>query len=187
MASLTGCESHAILGTCSLAIGASHIGRDTQSLCDTVGNFVKLQLYTYTEVGSATLTSLCTPSARSSAETAGSAEASAEYVAEMLEYILHRHRALIETTATASGEALRTHVMSELVVALTFFVVAEDVIGLGGLLEFLLSFFVAGILVGVIFDSKLAVGLLYLFGRRILCHTEHFIVIAFLIHTGFSF
>ena len=68
--------------------------------------------------------------------------------------------------------------MAELVVFLTFLRVGEHIVGFGGLLEFLFSLLVAGVLVGVILDSQLAVGFFELFRSGCLRYAEHFVVVS---------
>ena len=69
--------------------------------------------------------------------------------------------------------------MAELVVTCLFVRVAEDGIGLGGLLEFLLGLFVAGIAVGMVFQSEFAVGLFQVFRSGVFVNAQDFVVISF--------
>jgi hypothetical protein len=59
----------------------------------------------------------------------------------------------------------------ELIIGSPFLVVGEDLIGLGGLLEFFLSLFIARILIRVILDGEFSVGLLYIILRCTLLKT----------------
>ena len=109
--------------------------------------------------------------------------ASSENIAESGEDILHRHTSgTVETATTGTAEALRTHVVSELVVFGAFIGIGKHVVGLGRLLELLFSFFVVGVAVGVIFYGESAVGFLQLLGCGRFTDAKHFIVISFLSH-----
>ena len=72
--------------------------------------------------------------------------------------------------------------MAELVIFLTLFGVRQNIVGFRCLLEFLLGFFVAGIFVRVIFYGQFAISFLELIGTGGFAHTEHFVVIAFVLH-----
>ena len=103
-----------------------------------------------------------------------------EDVAEHRENVVHIHRgtteaAEIETSGTRTCEA-------KLVVLLTRLRVVQHVIGLCGLLEFLLSLLVARITVGVVLDGYLSIGFLYLVFRGGLIDPKHLIIISFLCH-----
>ena len=101
----------------------------------------------------------------------------AEDIAELREDILHRHA--LPGSETAHAVHAR---VPELVVALPFLRVGKHLVCLRCLLEFLLGFLVAGVLIGVILNGFLAVGFLYLVRRRRLRHTQHLIIISFLCH-----
>ena len=75
--------------------------------------------------------------------------------------------------------------MTELVIALTLLRIAQYVIGLSQFLELLFGFLVPRVLVGVIFDSELAVGLLQFVGRSTLSYAEDFVVISLFCHRLF--
>ena len=66
---------------------------------------------------------------------------------------------ICETLAAAETALSVYALFSELVVALALLGVAQYFIGFCGLFEFLLGFFVAGVLIGVIFHGHLAVSL----------------------------
>ena len=100
-----------------------------------------------------------------------------EDITEMAEDIFHGHAASAESAcATHTGEAV-------LVVTGTFLRVGQHLVCLRCLLEFLLGFFVAGVLVRVVLDGFLAVRLLYLLCCRGLGDLEHFIIITFFCHS----
>ena len=103
----------------------------------------------------------------------------AEYVAELRENILHRET--VSAAESTAWEALRPHVVAELIVFLAFLRVGEHIVGFGCLLEFLFGLLVAWIFVWVVFDSQLAVGFLKLFRCGCLRYAEHFVVIS-LVH-----
>jgi len=58
------------------------------------------------------------------------------------------------------------------------FLVAEDVVSLADLLEFLLGSFVAGVLVGMELHRQLAVGLLHLVSGGSFADAEDFVIVA---------
>ena len=99
---------------------------------------------------------------------------SAEDVAELAEYVVHRAAPL----RSASSSAVHASV-SELVVALTFVGIAQHLVSLSRLLELLLCLFVARVLVRVVLYGFLSVSLLYLIGTGGLAYPQHFIIISF--------
>src|SRR5258705_13999007 len=74
--------------------------------------------------------------------------------------------------------------MAELIVVAPLVGVAQDFVGLGGLLELLFGFLVTGILVRVALEGLLAVRLLDLFARGILVDAKHFVIVTFRRHTS---
>ena len=87
-----------------------------------------------------------------------SSEMPAEDIAELREYIVHRH----SPEATACGRSSTYASMSELVVALAFLRVAQDIVCLGCFLELFFGFFVARILVRMVLDCFFSICFLYL-------------------------
>ena len=85
----------------------------------------------------------------------------AEYITELTEYIVDIHLLVVETTGTpCAGLTACSHTgMAELVIASAFVRVGQHVVGLGGFLEFFLCLFVAGIFIGMILQSQLAIRL----------------------------
>ena len=72
--------------------------------------------------------------------------------------------------------------MAELVVTGALVGVRQHVVGLCGLLEFLLGLLVPGVFVGVELDGRFAVGLLYFVCVSVLRNAQHFVVIPFFCH-----
>jgi hypothetical protein len=68
------------------------------------------------------------------------------------------------------------------VVSVPFFLVPQDLEGLGGLLEPRLGLGVAGIAIGMVGQRELSVGLGDLFHRGIAGYAEHLVIIAFTCH-----
>ena len=150
------------LGTRAGAVGAAHVLAYLELLGDTGRNLLKRKAYLQAKVAAAVLrTALLT-----AAETAETAKAAmtAEYVAEHGENVVHAETAAAETAESAGG------LKAELVILLALLRVMEHLVGLGGLLEFLLGFLVAGVAVGVVFDGYLAVGGLDLVVRGLLAY-----------------
>ena len=181
---VTGGEGHAVFGTRALAVLAGDKGGDFEGLGGAGGNLLQRHLHAYAQVAAATLPWLPASAARASAAHAGcsaeAAEASAaEDVAELGEDVLHREAARAEAAKAAAGEALGTHVVAELVIFLTFLRVGEDVVSLRRLLEFLLGGLVAGVAVGMVFEGKLAVGLLQVVGADVFVNAKDLVVISF--------
>lgn len=110
--------------------------------------------------------------AAEAAEATGSAEEVAEDIAELREDVVHVH------TLTAEAALAVDAGMAELVVASLLVGVAEDIVGLGSLLEFFLGILVAGVTVGVIFEGQLTVGLFQIVGGGVLVDAENLIIIA---------
>ena len=81
----------------------------------------------------------------------------AEDVAEHRENVVHVHR-----RTTEAAEATHRTVEAELVVLLPLLGVMQHVVSLSSFLELLLSLFVSGIAVGMIFDGYLSICFLYL-------------------------
>ena len=99
-----------------------------------------------------------------------------EYIAEMREDIFHGHTTAAESACSAhAGKAV-------LVITRTFLRVGKNFIRLCCLLEFLLGFFVAGVLVRVVLYRFLAVRFLYLFRGRVLRNLQDLIIITFFCH-----
>ena len=88
-------------------------------------------------------------------KTAKATAHSTENVAEVREDVVD----ICETLAAAETALSVYALFSELIVALALLGVAQYFIGFCGLFEFLLGFFVAGVLIGVIFHGHLAVSL----------------------------
>ena len=150
------------LGTRAGAVGAAHVLAYLELLGDTGRNLLKRKADLQAKVTAAVLRTTLLATAET-AETTESAMA-AEYVAEHGENVVHRKTAAAETAESAGG------LKAELVVLLAFLRVVEHLVGLGGLLEFLLGFLVAGVAVGVVFDGYLAVGGLDLVVRGLLAY-----------------
>ena len=148
---------------------------------------VERELHADAQVCATALTGLgatCAGSAAESSKTA--AEASSEDVAELSEDVVHAHAAaFVEAASAATAEALRTHRVAVTVVFLTLLLIAEDIVGLGSLLELLLGGLVAGVLVRVVFDGQLAVSFLDLVSRGCLAHPKDLVVISFFCHISF--
>ena len=121
-------------------------------------DFLQCQFHTQSQVGSPILSRLMASATKSteSPETA----VPAEYITEGREDVVHAEpTGATESTETASAfKAFK----AKLVVALPLLRVVEYVISFGCLLEFFLRFLIAGIAVGMIFDSQLSVSFLYL-------------------------
>ena len=84
--------------------------------------------------------------------------------------------------SAAAAVAALERAPAELVVARTQFGAREDLVALGGFLEFFLGFLVARIAVRVVLHGQLAVGLLDLVLRGAAVEAEHFVAIALLAH-----
>ena len=109
------------------------------------------------------------PSAREASEPAEVKASAPEEVAEAAKYILHGHTATTEASASCSTAPYTC--VTELVIPLAFLWVAQYVVGLGKLLELLLSLFVSWIFIWMVLDGELAVGFLELFIARPLADT----------------
>ena len=75
--------------------------------------------------------------------------------------------------------------MSVPAVDLPFFRIAQDLVGLGRLLELLLRFFVSRIPVRMVLHGELAVALFYLVFRGVRLHAQDLVVITFCRHSTF--
>ena len=158
-----------------------HAG-DAQLLLGTLGNLTQVHLDAHAQV-STTLHALSLTAATAAKDIPKATKASetAEQVAKLAQDVLHRHAA----TITAA-----THLLTgktKLVVAGALIGVAEHIISLGSLLEFLLGSFFLGIafallLVGVVLNRQLAIGLFQVIGRGVLIHAQHLVVISLLSH-----
>ncbi len=181
MAGGTCSESHAILGSCTLAVIACHERRNPQSLVYTLGYILKGELDTNSEIRSTTLTTLLTTTAGSSAKTSEATEFLGKTTQDIVE--IHTTGA-VESTGASTRETLWPHRMTVLVIHLAFFLVAQHIVRLGRFLEFFLSGLVAWITVGVILEGKLSVCLFYLVGCGVAADAEHFIIITFFSHNS---
>ena len=140
-----------------------------------MGNLFKCQLYTYSDVSSSvnSLTLL------SASESATKSESSAKSASECSsEQIVQNVVQIAESAAEVRSRSVYA-CMSELVVLGLLVSIAEDRICLSCLLELLLGFLVARILVRVVFDGQFSIGLLYFLSCGILAHAQHFIIISF--------
>ena len=173
-------ERCAVFGACAVAVGALNVGGYLEGLVHAFGDFFQSQFYAYAQVGASALAPTWRASGGAAERTSGTP--AAEYVAEHREYVVHRHSACRIVLASA-WESLRPHGVAELVVLLALFRVAEHVVGLGRLLEFFFSRLVARIFVGMVFYGELAIGFLYGVGVGVAFHAQHFIVVAFVVHS----
>ena len=127
---------------------------------------------------------LCTTAAAAAKAAKASETAKASATAHVATEDVAKHgEDVVHVKPLASETASATHAgMSELVVACTLVGVAENVVGLGGLLELLLGFLVARIAVGVVFDGHFLVGLLYLVFRGAFLYAKHLVVVSLFCH-----
>ena len=79
---------------------------------------------------------------------------------------------------SSASHAVQT-IETKLVVFLTFFRIAEDIIGLSSLLEFLFGLLIIRISIRMIFHGHLPICLLYFLVSGILGNAQHFIIISF--------
>lgn len=140
-------------------MGADHILVHLEFLGASGGNLFQGEFHAQAQVGSAVLGTLTASAAKAAAKAAESRVA-AEDVAKSREDVVHGEA----SRSTKASEASRSSraVEAELVVLLAFLGVVEHVVGLSGLLEFLLGLLVARVAVGVVLDGELAVSSLYL-------------------------
>ena len=123
-------------------------------------------------------TAKATKAAEATKRCTAAAKEVAEDIAKHAEDVVGGHVLIVAACTTYSGKA-------ELVIALTFLGVVEDIVCLGSLLELLFSFLLLGITltslaVGVILDGALLVCALYLCIAGCLADTQHFVVISLL-------
>ena len=154
---------------------------DLEFLRDAVGNLRQRQPDPHADVRAAVHAP--PPAAVRRAESAAP-EMAAEDVAELREDVLHREPSAAESAEASGPAACRTahSGMAELVVAGALVGVRQHVVGLCGLLEFLLGLLVPGVFVGVVLDGRFAVGLLYFVCVSVLRNAQHFVVIPLLCH-----
>ena len=106
------------------------------------------------------------------------ASSAAEEISEQVsENIAEIGRIEIEAAKTAASVERRK---TKLIVLRTLLRVAQDRIGLRGLLEFGFRILVAGVHVRMVFFGQFPVRLLYIFLGRVFGNSKHFIVITFL-------
>ena len=120
-----------------------------------------------------------------SALTAEAARAAAERAAEHIENVLKAAEAATEAAeaARAAAHAVRIYArMTESVILTLFVGVRQNAVGFVDFFEFLFSFLVSGILVGVVFHSHLTKSLFNFLLTGALLQAKHFIVIAFFCH-----
>ena len=183
-----GLERGAVLGAGAVAGVAFRIAFELEGLVDARGDFLEGELEGDPQVVAAAgaLAGRVAVAGSGAFEAAHveSAEvhsaSTSENIAESGEDILHRHAAgAVEAATAGAPEALRTHVVAELVVFGAFIGIGKHVVGLGRLFELLFSFFVVGVAVGVIFYGESAIGFLQLLGSGRFADAKHFIVISF--------
>lgn len=170
----------AVLGSGSVAVVAFDVCRYLQCLCNALGDVLECQFDAYAQIRAAV-----DAAASTCAGVAAEVHTSAEYVAELCEYVVHRHTAGVVESACATAESLRAHAVAELVVLLALVRVAEHVVSLGCLLELLLGFLflvfgVALVAVGMVLDGECAVCLFDLVRCGSLAHAKYFVVVSFI-------
>ena len=165
---------HAIgaLGARPVTFRAGHIFLDLDLLLDTGRDFLQVQLYLHTQVRPAVNPTAATRTAAKPAETSEATKVTTEDITELREDIIHGET----TRALRSAPDTR---MTELVVTLTFLRVAQHVIGLCRLLEFLLGILITRILIRMVLNRLLTVRFLYLLIRGVLLNAKHLIIIPF--------
>ena len=109
------------------------------------------------------------------------AASTSEHFTEDLEWIMEPASRVPGTSSAAGGECG----VAKAVIGGALLGIAERLIRFADFLEFLLGLFVAGVLVGMIFQREFALSLLHLLVRSFPRNTEHFVVIA-LGHSGDS-
>ncbi len=72
--------------------------------------------------------------------------------------------------------------MAKTVILRTFVRIAQHIVRLSSLFEFLLRIFVVRVPVRMVLHRELTVGLLYVVGRSVFRDTQHLIIISFLCH-----
>ena len=118
------------------------------------------------------------------AEAAKPAETAAEDIAKDIAQV---HTAGAEATETGAA-ALAGPIVgvdpgkAELIIALAFFRVRKDIVGLVDLLELFLSRLVAGVQVGVVLFGQLAVGAFDLGIGGVFADPQHLVIISFFCH-----
>lgn len=179
--SLTGGGSCAVFGAGSVAVVAFDVGGYLQGLGDAFGDVFECQLDADTEVRAA-----IDAAAGACAGIAAEVHTSAENVAELREYIIHRHSAgVVESTTAFAAKSLRTHIVAILVILLTFLGVAEHIVSLGCLLKLLFGFLLLGlwvalVAVGMVLYGECAVCLFDFFRCGSFAHAKYFVVVSFI-------
>ncbi len=179
---LAGGRCRAVLCAAAVAGVAVHQPRYPDLLLDAPGNFLQGQVHTHLQIPA--LAGAC------GAATGRAAEAALE-AAELAHERAQRVGEIeaLETPAESAPErAARTRTtaharMAHLIVDAAALFVAEDLVGLGGLLELVLRLFVAGVLVGVVLECELAVRLLDLVLARPALDAQNLVVVS-LAHRG---
>ncbi len=170
----TGLCTTATLGTRSVAVGAGNVLADLELLGNSCSYFLKRQTHFQAQIRATVFWGLAMSACSAKATKAST---SAEDIAEHGEYVVHREASASERAASAESATRR--VESELVILLSLLWVVENVVSLSGFLKLLFRLWVVGISVGVIFDGKFAVCLLYLVFRGTFAHAEYLVVISF--------
>ena len=156
---------------------ALYIFLDFEFLSNACCDFLKREIDLYAQIGSTILRFLSLSASTEAFKSAKASTMSAKYITEHREDVIHREAA---TSAEASKTATTTRsVKAELVILLTLVRIMQYIISLSSLLEFLLSLFVAGILVRVILYGYFAVSLLYLVVCGSLANAKYFVIVSF--------
>ena len=157
------------LGAGALAFGTSVLPGELDRLLRAVRHFIERQLDAGLEVVA-------------SARPAPSAAAMASSSKNTSEEILEAGHAE-DVFDVHSGEVVHAGAaksfMAVLIVLLSLLRIAQDLVGLGALLEFRLRFLVARILVRMVLDRHAAIGALDLVGRGALVNAQDLVVVAF--------
>lgn len=177
---LTACCGCAVFGAGTVAVVAFDVGGYLQGLGDALGDVLECQLDAYAQVRAA-----IDAAAGTCAGVAAEVHTSAEYVAELREYIVHRHTAGMVESAGTAAEALRSHAVSVLVVLLALVRVAEHIVSLGCLLKLFFGFLFLGlgvalVTVGMVLDGECAVCLFDFVRCGSFAHAKYFVVISFI-------
>ena len=172
--SRAGLDVRRVLCTLSAAVLARYASFDTDLLFYAFGYLFKCELYSHSDVASSVhllLALTSTASAKTATEAAKTTESSSEKVVEDVVEVA-------EATAEVWCRSIYSGV-AELVVFRLLVGVAQYGVGFSRLLEPLLGFFIAGILVRMVLDCQFPLCLLYFVCRCVLVHAQHFVIVSF--------
>src|SRR5690554_5025748 len=152
---------------------SDHMSFDFYLLFYSLGNLREGQSEFYPQVGSS-----FGPSSPTTASEKRIKRAATKYITELREYVFHIHTTCTKTSSTHS-------LMAELVIALAFFRIAQNLISFRSLLEFLFRLGIVWVFVRMVLYRHFSIGFLDFILISIFCYIQYLVIIS-LCHNNYA-